>query len=105
MEWVEYGALAIAAVLTSKAMDLATAAVKSRLNGNGDHKDDQKNGDSLKGMLMTLQLKLDDQGKDICRLVENIEGNGKPGMKTQIALLNQKVDAHTHDVRLHNVNQ
>lgn len=88
-EFLEYGLVGILAVIASKSIDFATDVYKSRKEPEPDEKS--------KVELVVEEIKL--SVKRIERVV--IDGNGKPGLVTQVALIDQKLTDHVSDDNVH----
>jgi len=103
-ELIQYGLAGVSAAIALKVIDLAQAVIKSKIEsrgGGGDREEksaadqaltqSQKNGDVIEVIKTSIQ-----------RLEKAvIDGNGQPGLVTQVAVLRSQLDDHVTDSILH----
>ncbi len=98
---LQFGAAGVMAVITIKVLDLVTLFIKSRSAKEEtikvDHKKYPDDCPASEGLAQSKQ-----NGKAISRIEKIlVEGNGQPGLVTQVAVMSQQINAHVGDDRLH----
>lgn len=93
-EIYEYGLLGLSFAIALKSLDLAVEAFKTKVNG-------KKKPEPLPFVCTNGPVvhRLEKGIKRIEKVL--IDGNSKPGLVTTVALLNQKMEAHTEDENVH----
>ena len=100
-DMLDLGALAIVFAISNKALEFGIAVVKARLNGGADKESTDPAREALIQSSINGDL-LEDVKQDVKKVYAVvIEGNGKEGLVTQIAVLSKTVDTHIKDQSIH----
>lgn len=100
-DMLDLGALAIVFAISNKALEFGIAVVQAKINGGTDKEDTDPAREALIQSSINGDL-LEDVKIEVTKIRKVvIEGNGKDGLITQIAVLSKTVDTHIKDRSIH----